>query len=390
MAHKHLHPLLLPLHLAILFVSLLSPPFRHRTALFSTLIVATFVPLCLRPISSDPAASYGAATLWVFTLKVLTIHLFSTPTPESALYRPRIEASGAAVSYSPLKKVGWVFSLLCAPRGVGWNTKAAGIPSTTSLPQYRSAGSYIKWALSRAAMIYLLLDLARTFTLNQPYTLDLSDPGFVRMGDPSRSIRQQLQDMAANGVSAWGYIEMQYLLLSSVLVVAGSPPENWPPLFGGIREAWSLQQLWGRVWHQMLRNSLIPWGKAAYRFLGLEKGSAAATAVMLVIGFGTSAAGHALAIWTVDHKSGGGAAAFFLMQGVGIGMELVVCWIYGRIRGEVGEKEKRWGKVIGFVWVMIWVTWTTPLQGNEFVEIGLFKTDPVPWSPIRSTLALLG
>ncbi|KAF8249400.1 hypothetical protein K440DRAFT_622054 [Wilcoxina mikolae CBS 423.85] len=388
MAHEFQHPLLLPLHHAVLFLSLLSPPFRHRTALSSALIIATFVPLCLRPISSDPAASYGAATLWVLTLKVLTIHLFSTPSPESALYRPRIEAPGSAASYSPLKKAGWVFSLICAQRGVGWNNMAAGVTSTTSLPHYRSAGTYIRWALCRVAMIYLLLDLARTFSLTQPYMLELSDPGFVRMGDPSRSIRQQLQDMCANGASAWGYMEMQYLLLSSVLVAVGSTPENWPPLFGGIREGWSLQQLWGRVWHQMLRNSLVPWGKAAYKLLGLEEGSAAATAVMFTVGFGMSATGHALAIWIVDHRLGGGAAAFFLMQGVGIGVENLVCWLYGKIRGEVGEKW--WGKVVGFIWVVIWVTWTTPWQGNEFVEIGLFKNDPVPWSPIRSALALLG
>ncbi|KAI5855836.1 membrane bound O-acyl transferase family-domain-containing protein [Tricharina praecox] len=378
---KFQHPLSLPLHHSILILSLLASPFRYRRALSLALIICTFPPLILRPYSPDPALSYGIATLWVFTLRVLTIHVFSRPTPEAALYRPQLEPPGAAAGYSLPKKLRWTLSLLVAQRNVGWNNSV--VESTAAQQRRRGRWGYAAYVLTKVLGIYLLLDISRTIVLQQEWMLPLDHPAYRPLGDPRRSIPARLVDVATNGGSAWGYMELQYLLLSLIFVGLGDDEASWPPLFGSLWDAYSVQRLWGQVWHRMLRSSLVSWGRAVADCLGIREGTAR---FLVVVGtsFTISAVGHASAIWTADKSLGGGALRFFLMQAAGVGVETGVVAVWRR----VGGGNVQWGKWVGYAWTLAWLTYTCPMQAEEMVTIGLFKTDPVPWSVTRWALGM--
>lgn len=234
------NPLFLPLHFSILFLSLILPPFRHRPSVFIPLLILTFIPLTLHPLVSDPAASYGVATLWTFTFRAITLLLFTVP--EHTLHRPSKELPGAPAAFTLRRKIGWVLSLLVSPRGVGWNVHAP-FPAAV---RAKSRRAYIRHAMLRALGLYLILDLSRTWNVHQPYMLAQDQRGFMLVTDPERRVWERTLDVAANAGSAWGYIEMQYLLVSAVVVgVFGGVPEEWPPLFGSLADAWCVKRLWG-------------------------------------------------------------------------------------------------------------------------------------------------
>ena len=216
--------------------------------------------------------------------------------------------------------------------------------------------------------------------------LPRTHPSYRPLGDPERSVGARVLDLATNGVTAWGYIELQYLLLSLLFLALGDYEASWPPLFGGLRDAYSVRNLWGRLWHGMLRGSLVPWGRAAADWMGLKR-EKARFCVLVGMAFAISGVGHASAIWTVDRRLGGGALRFFLMQavGVGVGVETEVGAIWRHFGGGNGGK---WVKWVGYAWTLAWLTYTCPMLGEELVEIGLYNSDPVPWSVTRWALGM--
>lgn len=372
------HALSLAFHHCILILSLLAPPFRHRRAFFLPLIICTYQPL-LRPYNDDPMVSYGIATLWVFTLRVLTIHVFSHPTPEAALYRPKLEKPGAAEGYPLPKKLWWTLSLLVAQRGVGWNNVVANLPTA----RRRGRLGYMARALGKMLVLYLLQDISRLIVLQQAWMLPPNHPSYRPLSDPERSAPARFVDMVTNGVNAWGYMEFQYLLLSLIFVGLGDDEASWPPLFGDLRDAYTLQNLWGRVWHGMLRESLVLWGRALADRMGLRKGTPRFL-VMVGTGFMISAVGHASAIWTVDKHLGDGALRFFCMQALGIGLETGAMMAWRRMGGKDGELWK-W---VGYLWTVAWLTYTCSMQQEEFVAIGLYSRELLPWSIMRWALGI--
>jgi hypothetical protein len=364
------HPLLLPLHLFTIFLTFLLPPFPLRRHLSIQLIVLTFLPLTLRPISADPAAAYGAATLWVITLRGLTLHVFHA-VPEATLFRPSIEPAGAALSYGLRQKAGWALSLITSVRGVGWNNGPI-LPARSR----QSKRGFLVHAAVMLAVLYLLLDLARTWMVLQPYCqYGLDEPGF-RFPSQQRGLLTRLADVAANGISGAGYIAMQYHIFSMIAVgILGQPMDGWVPLFGNLWECDGVATLWGNVWHGMLRASLMPWARKVADLLGAR--GRARWAVAVVVAFAISGAGHAVAVHTVDPQRGGGAISFFAAQALGIGLESAFAWAGGL---------KKLPRLDGFVWTLMWLLWTCSLQADELVAIGLFRSEAVPFSVVRWAL----
>ena len=394
--------LLLAAHGAILVLALLCPPtVRLRRELFGALIVASFVALYrARPVATDPdvdpAALYSMATLWVLSLRVLTIVVHSAPSPEHAHYRPAIERPGDAAAYPVLPKLAWALSLLCAPRGVGWNAPSHGVRDTAQLPRFASRGAYLRWAARRLVLLVLVLDGVYTWTRLQPFALPPDDPRFRLMADPAVGPAHRLAGVLANGVSGAAFLQLVHVTMSVLAVgVLGHAPRAWPPLFGDVRRVWSLRRLWGYCWHQMLRSSLVPWGAAACRLLRLPPGSLAASAVVVTIAFALSGTGHALAMHTTDPALGAGALCFFLLQAVGIVLENLVCLAYARARcrwagdGAAGDTEQALGRAIGRAWLLAWIAWTGPMQGNEFVRNGMYRQGPLPFQPVGQALCRL-
>ncbi|KAI5819802.1 hypothetical protein BZA77DRAFT_350295 [Pyronema omphalodes] len=380
-------PWLLPLHHLLILISFLAPPSATRRRLSLFLIPLTFIPVLLRPISSDPAASYGAATTWVLTRRAITLHLFSTPYPELVHRRETDPIDIASLSLP--RKLEWVISLLFTPRLIGFSQsslspRANDAPSESTSPPTRI--NFILRALLHSILLYLAIDIGRCYTLTQPYTLPLGDPLF-QLPSESSALHLRLLNLAAQGTSAWCFISLQYHLLSLLFILFGSSLASWPPLFGSLSDASSLTKLWGGVWHQLLRATITPWGRAMGQVAGWamgdygQRGTIGYRIVIVITGFTLSGLGHAAAVWGVDKNLGGGSLRFFLWQGIGVGLEGLVGWS-GNVNG--------WKKWAGMAWVMAWLIWTAGDMVDEFVLIGLYAGEPLPWSPVRAALGAAG
>ncbi|KAI5788244.1 hypothetical protein FPQ18DRAFT_412621 [Pyronema domesticum] len=380
-------PWLLPLHHLLILLSFLAPPSPTRRRLSLLLIPLTFIPVLLRPISTDPAASYGAATTWVITLRAITVHLFSTPYPE-LVHRRETDPVDIA-SLSLLRKLEWTVSLLFSPRLIGFSqrpqpSRPNDAPSESTPTPSRI--TFILRALLHSALLYLAIDLGRCYTLTQAYTLPLGDPLFQLPSETS-ALHLRLLNLAAQGTSAWCFISLQYHLLSLLFVLFGSSPASWPPLFGSLSDASSLTKLWGGVWHQLLRTTIAPWGRAVGQVAGWamgdygQRGTIGYRIVIVMTGFALSGLGHAAAVWGVNKSLGGGAWGFFLWQGIGVGLEGLVGW---------GEEVNGWKRWAGMAWVLGWLLWTAGAMADELVLIGLYTGEPLPWSPVRAALGAVG
>lgn len=160
----------------------------------------------------------------------------------------RREASGKE-NYHILGFLGrlwWSFNLLSSPRGIGW---AHQVPSTltlddpTSRPLKQSKFQFITRKTCRLLSLSLFYEL-----LDIPIQLHPSFPPF--------SVSNLLPLLLRVGL-VWTHIfelktriEILYEGMSLVFVSIGlSEPseEDWPPLFGSIREVWSVRRFWGCV-----------------------------------------------------------------------------------------------------------------------------------------------
>ncbi|KAF8418720.1 hypothetical protein EV426DRAFT_618103 [Tirmania nivea] len=397
-------PLLLSLHISTLIITLILPPFPCRRELSIALIVVTYIFTALKPFSPDPRINYAVASLWVFSLRVLTIHLFSSPSPEAVFYRVgsarkdsdlQGEAKenhktkkdvGKSREYPNtygvgLKKLCWVGSLLFSPRGLNWTYQIPAVNPSVLPSTHFTRRSYAVYLFRRLAIIYLLVDAARTFCYTNPSRYILESGS----SSPPPGALETIVAALSNGTMSWGFIELLYLLLSVPGIwILGQHPNQWPPLFGGVEECYRVEFLWGRGWHQLLRTTLLPWGDFVRTTLNI-KSENAGRVVKVLVAFTLSGFGHANAVY-VGSKGmfGRESMLFFTLQALGIFIETGVLNGWRWLRQEVpGEREKHWGRCLGYVWVFGWLSWTSVLQAGDMRRLGLAREDPVPWSLIR-------
>lgn len=261
-----------------------------------------------------------------------------------------------------------------------------------------SRTTYLLHTLRRLGFLYVLLDLSRTYVHTDAYLLGYTpdyaplSATFPRYLIPvwTQFVRPLL-DVGTMGIQSWAFIELQYLLLSLICIfILGQNPSLWPPLFGNLRDAWTLRGVWRKVWHQMLWPTVAPWGRFAENVVFGSGGGRAPrkTARFLVrnlVGFGISTLGHSSATYLVSQgRLWRRSALFFGMQVVGVVLEAGVLWVFRNTEWGRRRVRGKWGgRWIGYLWVGGWFAWTGRWQAVEMREIGLARTDPVGWSLIR-------
>ncbi|KAF8442671.1 membrane bound O-acyl transferase family-domain-containing protein [Terfezia claveryi] len=394
-AHNHQlqlqHPLLLPLHISTLIIPLLLPPFPYRRVLSITLIVATYISTTITPFSPDPGISYAVASLWVFSLRVLTIHLFSSPNPEAVLYRvgsvgkegeakkTRARKDVANTYGVGLKKLCWIGSLLFSLRGLNWSYQIPAVNPSVLPSTHLTWKSYAIYLFRRLVTIYLLIDVARTFCYINPsrYVLESGT------SSPLPGVLATILAALSNGTISWGFIELQYLLLSVPCIwILGQHPSQWPPLFGSVEDCYRVGYLWGRGWHQLLRATLLPWGDFLCTTLNIRSKNARQV-VRVLVAFTLSGLGHSNVVYVVSRgKFGRESILFFFLQALGILIEIAVLNGWRWLRpGAPEDWQKRWGKYLGYAWVLGWLSWTSMFQIQDMRRLGF--GEPMPWSLLR-------
>jgi len=225
----------------------------------------------------------------------------------------------------------------------------------------------------------MLWDLAQTYIHRNAVMTNLDK-------DPHASITSQgliWQFFNAGAWMATPYcnISLQYYQVAAVGVALNLwSSEDWPEPYGRWKDAYTLRNFWGRVWHQMLRRFIVSVGKSVSVWTECEKGSWRSAYTQLYVGFFVSGIMHSFGDVMVGRQYMGSSIPFFMTQAVAITLEDSVI----QITNSLGVHIPRWlQRLIGYAWVVCWLTMSIPWYVDWAVRAGLGAYELLPLSPIR-------
>jgi hypothetical protein len=164
-----------------------------------------------------------------------------------------------------------------------------------------------------------------------------------------------------------------------------STPAANPPLFGEVKEAYTMRGFWGSFWHQCLWRGLSTHADYVVdKVLCLERGTLLSRYSRIFATFFLSGLHHMACEGAagVPSEQRGLAVQFFTVQTVGIVVEDAVQTITG------GLRIRPWVKrVVGRLWVAMFLAWTTPLWMFLQQRVG---TDAVDLLPVRVVMTVVG
>ncbi|KAF2009043.1 hypothetical protein BU24DRAFT_474509 [Aaosphaeria arxii CBS 175.79] len=266
------------------------------------------------------------------------------------------------------KRLSWGTAHIFDSRGSGNPWEVKNVPRfSTNDPHYIPTKNEF---LIRNILICLsstiLLDIVRPSadsSQNEKLFADHKIYFFSRLGSVTvEEISIRFLTTLASTVMTYLLFQAMYSAGAVVMVGLGmSRPDRWRPLFGDIREVYSLRRSWSIFWHQGLTSNITAPAKYfTFKIFGLRKGSILARYVFTIITFALSGAMHTcgeLAAGITPAESG--TIQFFTTQALGIVIEDIFSWAWKRFNG---NSEPRWyQKVMGFAWVVLWFTWSMPV-----------------------------
>ncbi|KAF9557955.1 hypothetical protein CPC08DRAFT_28012 [Agrocybe pediades] len=193
---------------------------------------------------------------------------------------------------------------------------------------------------------------------------------------------------------------MEYRIMGILSVALGiSKPRDWPDMFGSFADAWTLRRLWGKSWHQIFRRPTIVHANFFLRSLGFSQSPRTSaerqfvrTFTLFSVFFLTGLI-HYIgdAVWMQNlnlfDKNGPGAMHFYMLQPVGILLEDCVSSLFRRLTNKEpasnlnADRHRHltgppsWlARVIGYLWVVTWISLTLPLWTYPQFRQG-FKND---------------
>ncbi|GLB01363.1 hypothetical protein AtubIFM57143_011072 [Aspergillus tubingensis] len=160
------------------------------------------------------------------------------------------------------------------------------------------------------------------------------------------------------GIVARAFIVAGYTSAAVVAVALGQEPSMWPPVGGGLLDAWSIRRFWGKTWHQTLRQLLCSNAdfvsgsilRLPVRFQWCFRVIFAFVVSGLVhtgmdVGFGVR----------IDES---GSLWFFALQILGVAGEMLAEMLLAPVSVFVPRGLRRG---VGFIWVAVFMMWTLPV-----------------------------
>ena len=167
----------------------------------------------------------------------------------------------------------------------------------------------------------------------------------------------------------WGsYAEFEIVhqLHALISVLVGiDDPEDWPPLFGSIKDTYNLRHFWGKFWHRLVYRSYGAYGRLlSHKVLRIKTGSPMDRFVRNGTVFFLSGCVHAAVTWRLGFTCGyWGDVSWFMGNFLAMYAEEAFFASVTVCLGEDVWKRpvvKTWGKVMGYVWVAAWLWWSLP------------------------------
>ncbi|PYI11838.1 hypothetical protein BO78DRAFT_358608 [Aspergillus sclerotiicarbonarius CBS 121057] len=267
------------------------------------------------------------------------------------------------------------FAILQTYRGIGTKWQAKNVPQQPSVLQRNppSRAQFIRRQMAIA--IWEALSLVFVLIVFVPHIRPhfggtyLYGPGREYMYADS-SIEQLLARVKSAFILGFPgsmlFLDSTYRMGSIFAVGAGiSTVDSWPPVFGSLRESYTVRGFWGKFWHQYLRWPYTSFSTAiTCRILRLPKPSLLERYLNLTIVFALSAIMHVVTNIVSGIEGGNtGTTIFFLSQAGAIIFEDAVqhCWAVFLQREKPNAAETPlWQRCVGFMWVFCWLGATFP------------------------------
>ncbi|KAL8849149.1 MAG: hypothetical protein Q9221_005872 [Calogaya cf. arnoldii] len=308
-------------------------------------------------------------------------------------------------------RIPWVLTLLISLRLSNWKI---GHPSHDRRQPIEplSRGAYCTHALSLAISSLLILDITSLFKQQDPYFhisgTSITSPLPAQLTSSSSNILHFLFNIPPPRLLRTTILALQpyalitqggslptlpIVLLSSLNLWPDEwSPHTWPVFFGPFSSVYErgLRGLWGTWWHQTNRYLSMP-GRSLAQLLNLNSQSTVAYIFAVISAFGNSGVMHMGLIPPEPLGTNMTAGemrlyvgAFFWVQVLGIGIEILVVNAFGRFflqwnRTIIG----RMGTVM---WVMLWFSYTLPLLAVPFRELGYWTYPALPVSFVSGVL----
>ncbi|CDO68590.1 hypothetical protein BN946_scf184996.g21 [Trametes cinnabarina] len=353
----------------------------------SLLLLSASAYACIAYTMGNPTDDYTMGST-VFGNMVLNITLFIWLTDPVKDYRYLRDPT--PLTEKPLlSRIWYSLCIIHNQRLIGTNAQVANVP-----PPFRGTRSQFLWKRLQQLLISLaIVDVVCSFVHTHHH---LYQPEIAPLYFPSGAFGYLMRTgcTAIWLVMSYLMLKLSYIVLSMSAVathLGNGNPEDWPDLFGPWSEAYTIRHLWGRAWHQGLRRHFSRWGKLAVEALGIPRGTWLSSQVQVHTAFALSALLHCMGDLMLGKEHFGRSWVFFAANGLVITVEDTVIALANRVGlGSEGKgRPGRGMRILGYIWVYIWFTYSGPLYYSWLFESGVGLTDPLPYSPTRSLIPVL-
>jgi len=193
--------------------------------------------------------------------------------------------------------------------------------------------------------------------------------------------RVSLHELAVRALVSFSWISLSisrltlFHTLLSIVFVAGlgfDTLEDWPPLFGSVSEAYTLQRFWGKTWHRLLSASAVVWARTCVDFaVGVEARPKLRNFLVAFLVFTISGLAHGVVAkclgetWTMHD------VWFFWVNSLAVTLEVLVSelgrTVLSTLTKETNLEQNCWTiylrlmmKPLGYIWVMLFFLWSVP------------------------------
>jgi hypothetical protein len=266
------------------------------------------------------------------------------------------------------------WDLLFSTRGIGWNwPRGLIVPKPAFETDSRIA--FVLLSAARLALHALAFDACiQTICMLSPDTFGSLNGGSL-FDHTLPPLLEFLRYVFVSFLAVWMTyfaIQWSYQFLAIVgIVLFQQHPSQWPPLFDSPWLSTSLTELWGRRWHQMMRELLVTFGMRPFNYLFGRLGG-------LFGAFLVSGIFHDIELRAFGR--GGNSVVvigFWVMNSVGVILERIWTKATGKRVGGV------WGWTWTFGWLALWGVWVV----DEWAKAGRFGALSLP-GELKPSLAL--
>lgn len=356
---------------------------RYRPPLLCLLTV--FATLAYRGVTVEFASLEACHILCMFLLFYISHMTCALCMEEYVL--PTTHQWDWMAAYKMLFNARWIGTKRQAPNVKESSSPPQGILSQELKPDIRPANRLkrLRIALASPRVIFIrnrLFSLFVIYVVSKLYdklTTSLFSEYFDNLGyedflPDKRVYLRRLSEVTAREtiIRMWFVIFWNWSTYSTVTKVHDilaiffvgigiDEPQDWPTLYGSLREAYTMRGFWGKFWHSLVYRSYTNYGIViSTKIFGLPRRSMVGRLLVNFLVFFLSGCIHALVELQLGYTCGWRESiASYSGSFVAILVETIVQWAFRSLVGKY-RGDSVISKAIGYAWVFGYLFWSLP------------------------------